>query len=905
MKIQSILVLAAVFFLVVFSGRVSAQKYSGGTGELNNPYQISDANDMNEIGANPDDWDAHFVMVNDINLADYTGTNFNIIGELIVGEENPKDYPFTGVFDGNDHSLSNFTYTSTEPNFIGLFGYVGSTGRVKNLGMEDVNIVASAGSCIGGLVGYNKGTISDCYVTGTFDGASVAGGLAGVNNGGTISNCYATGSISGASNSTGGLVGENDRGSSILNCYAVVSVSGRLFSGGLAGTNSEGTITYCYAAGNVSGMEQDTGGLVGWNSFGAISHCYATGDVWGDNSTGGLIGDSYYGTISHCYATGEVSGNTKTGGLVGQNTLASYVSCFWNETVNPLLTGIGDEPDPPSVIGETTENMQTQSTYTHDGWDFVGDERPSDDWGMPGGTGYPILWWQMETLPPLPEFSGGMGTAAEPYVIASSNDLNDIGHNPRLMDKHFKLTDDINLFDESFYIIGNVGYPFVGIFDGNGHVISDFFLLDPDEKNYVGLFGFVAEGGEVKNLGLENVDIVVFDGFYVVVGGLVGMTEGTIINCYVNNGWVGGESRTGGLAGYNLGTISNCYAAGIVDGTGNTGGLVGGNDGAISNCHATGGVEGHSWYIGGLVGYNYGNGTISNSYATCIVIGDSYVGGLAGMNSSGGGTITKCYASGTVSGNSRVGGLVGTNHSGISSCYATGDSSGEHSTGGLVGTNDGMILDCYAWTSVNEGLYRTGGLVGTNYGIVSNSYASGAVSGDHYTGGLLGENWGGVISHCYSTGSVTGTDDTGGLVGLNNSSSYAGCFWNSDVNPDVNGIGNGSDPNVMGKTTAEMQTESTFTDAGWDFVGEIVNGPNDVWTIHETVDYPKHVWKLVNFVGWYEIDLLDYAFFANYWQDTNCGGANDCDGTDLDFSNTVDAGDLKIFCDHWLEGTEP
>jgi len=110
------------------------------------------------------------------------------------------------------------------------------------------------------------------------------------------------------------------------------------------------------------------------------------------------------------------------------------------------------------------------------------------------------------------------------------------------------------------------------------------------------------------------------------------------------------------------------------------------------------------------------------------------------------------------------------------------------------------------------------------------------------------------------------------------------------------------DAGDIGKTTAEMQMESTFTSAGWDFVAETVNGPNDIWTIHEGADYPKQVWQLVNFIGWYQVDLLDFAFFADRWADTNCVNANDCDGTDLDFSDTVDWADLKIFCQHWLAG---
>jgi len=145
----------------------------------------------------------------------------------------------------------------------------------------------------------------------------------------------------------------------------------------------------------------------------------------------------------------------------------------------------------------------------------------------------------------------------------------------------------------------------------------------------------------------------------------------------------------------------------------------------------------------------------------------------------------------------------------------------------------------------------------------------------------------------------------GGLIGSDAGGSYTACFWDSTVNSQFMGIGNISDPcDVVEESTSNMQTQSTYTSAGWDFVGETVNGPNDIWTIHNGNDYPIHVWPLINFVGWYEVDLADYAFFSNFWKNTNCGDANDCSGVDLDFSDAVDGKDLKILFDKWLTGLQ-
>ena len=162
--------------LVLFLTSPMQAKYSGGTGEPNDPYQIADANDMNEIGTHTEDWGSHFLLVNDINLSEYTGTEFNMIGGSLWTN------PFTGVFDGNEHTISNFTRTSTV-GFVGIFRYIDdSNAVVKDLILIDPNIITS-GAYIGALVSVlRNGTISNCAVQGGSITATVygaAGGLVG------------------------------------------------------------------------------------------------------------------------------------------------------------------------------------------------------------------------------------------------------------------------------------------------------------------------------------------------------------------------------------------------------------------------------------------------------------------------------------------------------------------------------------------------------------------------------------------------------------------------------------------------------------------------------------------------------------------------------------------------------
>jgi len=420
MKKQSILL--AIVFLLAACGRVAA--YSGGTGEPNDPYLIATAEDMNEIGANPDDWDAYFLLTADINLADYTGTQFNIIG-YFEKWDSPNNVSFTGIFDGDKHTISNFTYTTTDTDYIGIFGYIdGTKAEIKDLNLVDPDVNAagdsdSVGSLVGhleagtvigcainsgntvgqnyvgGLVGYNhRGTISDCNANGKVSGNWVFGGLVGYNfntilncnasgsvsghqnmgglvgcNYGHISNCYAIGGVSG-DDYTGGLVGKNY--STVSNCYAAGDISGH-YAGGLVGENYYGQTSNCYATGNVSGTIY-TGGLVGWNWKSTIENCYATGSVSGDSYTGGLVGWNGNSTISNCYATGAVGGNDYTGGLVGRNGNSTIENCYATGSVSgDSYTG--------GLVG-----YNSLSTITASFWDIETSGQSSSAGGNPKTT---------------------------------------------------------------------------------------------------------------------------------------------------------------------------------------------------------------------------------------------------------------------------------------------------------------------------------------------------------------------------------------------------------------------------------------------------------------------------------------------------------------------------------------
>jgi hypothetical protein len=319
-----ILTLLAITIITSACGEFveSAQaKYSGGTGEPNDPYQIATPEDLNDIGNHPEDFNKCFIQTADINLAQFTGTRFKIIGPNTTTS-------FNGVFDGNGRKVWSFTWDSNGRSGIGLFGYVGQGGQIKNLGLEDVDVNTGSSGHVGGLCGENYGTISACYATGNVSHGS---GLCGENHG-TISDCNATCSVSGGS-LIGGLCGWSHPPATIRGCFATGAVTGSGSVGGLCGV-SNGTISDCYATGNVSGVSF-VGGLCG-ASYGTISDCYATGNVSGSGGlfVGGLCGESSHGTISGCYATGAVTGGSYLGGLCGRNyDFAMITDCYATGTV--------------------------------------------------------------------------------------------------------------------------------------------------------------------------------------------------------------------------------------------------------------------------------------------------------------------------------------------------------------------------------------------------------------------------------------------------------------------------------------------------------------------------------------------------------------------------------------------
>lgn len=183
------------------------------------------------------------VLKSDGTLNDGSFTDWTPIG-MWAGDD--EYYSYSGIFDGQNHTISGLYLNQMGmAGCVGLFGHVGSGGKVSNVRVLDSYFSVNGG--VGGVCGYNDGTITNCYNAGminklTDDYTNDFGGVCGYNTG-TIIDCYNTGNVSGV-NYNGGVCGDND--GTIINCYNTGGVSGDYHVGDICGDNYGATVTNCY-----------------------------------------------------------------------------------------------------------------------------------------------------------------------------------------------------------------------------------------------------------------------------------------------------------------------------------------------------------------------------------------------------------------------------------------------------------------------------------------------------------------------------------------------------------------------------------------------------------------------------------------------------------------------------------
>jgi len=778
--------------------------------------------------------------------------------------------PFAGTFDGQGHTVSGIYTGTTDPSAAntatvqGLFGVV--TGTVKNVTTSGC---ITGKAVLGGVVAYlNGGTVENCTNNaivfgdggttpngGAEDGTSSLGAIGGIAGNamtdsaitGCVNNADITCANSASGGRTGGILGLINGSTYVVtvkDCLNHGDVDSYQYAGGIVGGNwsTISPIENCGNTGTITGFAGTTyvGGIAAY-TVSDISNCYNTGTfsiyIGGSSSTkaaraGGIV--SYLGSsavVTNCYNTGVFisagnanSRSTSLGGICGtgygSSTANKLINCYTVELIGGNNSDYFEDLLASCAILKTSADMKTADFLTDlNGTDdaFAADTNEIND-------GYPILAFQVAE--PSAETDWYAVTSFEDgqtYYISSATDLVamsalvNAGHSGA--NSAFVLTEDIDLNDIDFTPIGTVtvatgtelgaytlGNPFAGVFDGDGHTISNLSL--EDANGGVALFAY--SSGTIQNLTVTG--DVTGNHF---TAGVVALGSGVIENV-TNQVSVYGEGNCiGGIVADAVGdlTITGCFNEGKI------------SNGAADSARSTGRVAG----IVGRIESGY-TASITECANLASVTGYQYVGGIIG-GSFGKVTIDACYNSGKITGISfgkvYLGGIAGKLESGtISNCYNTGDLYDAHWSGGHI--------------------RAVGGIVGCE-----ENHTLGTAVTNCYNTGTMTFNTSNMISgsnYIHMTGNISG----GNNASDSNTMSYENCFYLDGAltiaNPDNAGYVFWSDvyknnplaydtADITGCTAAELMSASVLNDLGGAFAADTdsING-----------GYPVLYWQMGN-----------------------------------------------------------
>ena len=325
---------------------------------------------------------AYAILTTDITVnKGVLDANKNLVSKSDLTEWEPigtRWSPYTGTFDGQGYTISGLYFNNPHSSYVGLFGCIGANGKISNVGVLDSYFQFSALG--GGVCGVNYGTVRDCKNTGSVRGFSTIGGVCGLNEkGGIIENSFNEGTVSGTGDNAqqvGGVSGYNN--GTIKSCYNTASVSGQESVGGVCGFNSVGTTINCFNEGTVSG-QNFVGGVCGNGCGVTTTNCFNEGTVSGQSHVGGVCGYDYYydGTLTNCYylsdtATGGINGKDVSGKAEGKSIeqfKSGEVAWLLNGSTSVPTEGstlvwyqkLGDNADAYPVLKSTGDNTVYQA----------------------------------------------------------------------------------------------------------------------------------------------------------------------------------------------------------------------------------------------------------------------------------------------------------------------------------------------------------------------------------------------------------------------------------------------------------------------------------------------------------------------------------------------------------------
>jgi len=319
--------------------------------------------------------------------------------------------PFTGILDGQGYEIRNLSIDRPNRNYVGLFGYVGESGAIEDIGTANVNVTGYR--YVGGLVGYNEGTVTNSYSIGSVIGAEHVGGLVGHDSGNTVSNSYYNHEeslINGENMITTGALSDEDFEEWLANSkfldiderlsqedgyYLIQSVSDfkELLAFGQNATlkfrltndldlGSEPNFYIPYLAGEFDGnghiisnlsLNLDVVSVLGLFGCliqgGTITEVgVENANIVGDILVGGLVANSR-GTVSDSYVNGNVTGRMAVGGLMGRNEgIVSNSSFTGSVTGSRFVGGLAGNNAP----GGTVDNSYANGNVTGKGRYMLG-----------------------------------------------------------------------------------------------------------------------------------------------------------------------------------------------------------------------------------------------------------------------------------------------------------------------------------------------------------------------------------------------------------------------------------------------------------------------------------------------------------------------------------------------------
>lgn len=545
----------------------------GGTGELTNPWQITDIYGLQGLGTH---LDSHAQLVNDIDATHLT--NFAPIGSY--------SQPFAGSFDGQLFAIDHLKITSTN-SLVGLFG--AASGHLSGIGLNNVS-VAAQGSDFVNATGAIVGHLLD---------------------GGRVNNSYASGNVTGKDN-VGGLIGSNE--GSLSHSYSTVKVTGDEYVGGLVGWNI-GHIQVAYSTGEVTGDDQ-VGGIAGYNQR--------------------VLGDHPVGIIDQVYASGKVvaPAGVNVGGLVGSN-FSQISDSYWDISTTGQIysaTGAGTAINVTAVYSDWNNNPSAYRSASYGSFDFAnnwymveGASRPMLrallNFKQDGDSNIIITnVYQLQGMAADPSANYVLGNNINAsYISANSNSANVWGGQGFAPIMGFGGKLDGAGFAIDNLTINRSDANYVGLFGSllGSALVSNLWLSNVDIRGQHQVGTLVgANSGSIDGVGVMSGSVTGLNS----VGGLVGrnLHDGSISQSFTSVD-TRGDVNVGGLVGINGvdisdGYISNSYATGSVTAVESAGGLVGRGDGTVENSYATGQVTGSGYAVGGLIGWLGEFGSVSNVY---------------------------------------------------------------------------------------------------------------------------------------------------------------------------------------------------------------------------------------------------------------------------------------------------